>query len=194
MAVNLQPVPNIGSQIERALIAYLAQFYDGDEPVNFYFSNDWRPRVPPLVDVLAHKSTESIPHTRNETYQVKIEAKWPGTNQPGVDNTEYNWMAINDLIGSVMAAMSVSDNGDPNRIPVVVASDITDAGRALAVDASNGANPAEKQGALNNSDMVNFTCEYVEFKGSQRAESGNEGLYLKEIRFFEIRAANSNVS
>ena len=202
IAVNpIAPVPNVGSQLERAVIAYLEACYQKAnfpgltlDVLNFFFSNDWKARAVPLIDVLAHKSTEVPPHTRDESYMVRIEAKWPGTNRAGEANTEFNWIQINNLIGIVMAALSQTNSAtDPSMVARVTAGLVTQAGRALAVDGSNGADPAQAQDAVNNADMVNFTCSFVEFKGSQRAEASDGSVFIKEVRNFEMRACPSNV-
>jgi hypothetical protein len=184
MSTLIQPAPNIGSQIERAVIAYLkTAFGDDASQYNFYFSNDWKKRVAPCIDVLAHKSTETIPHTRNESYMVRIDARWKGNNEAGQENPDANWVSINNFIGVIMAAMSVTDNGNANRVPIVTAADITTAGNALATAGS-------QQDNENNADMADFVAEYVEFKGSQRAEVVDGTFYIKEVRNFEIRAGN----
>lgn len=195
----IAPVPNVGSQLERAVIAYLQACFKkaaiaglGLADVGFYFSNDWKGRVPPLIDVMAHASTENPPHTRNESYNVRIEAEWKGANEPGVTNTESNWIFINNLIGIVMAALSQTDSAtDVSAGARVTAQLITQAGRALAVDGSNGLDPAQVQDALNNADMVNFTCSFVEFKGSKRADVSQGKIWIKEVRNFEMRACCS---
>lgn len=209
--LNLLPYPNVGSQIERAIIALLRAFFKqmalpGLPVINFYFSNDWKPREAPLVEVLAHKSTEEIPHTRVERYMVKIEVKWPGANQPGQENLEYNWQTINQLIGVVMTALSPTQivTGVVTQAPVipvdiaalprVVGQLVSQAGRALAVDGSGGQDQLQVQEAQNNADMVNFTCDFVEFKGSQRAESDGASVFIKEIRNFEVRACGANIN
>ena len=187
----ITPVGNVGSQIERAILAYLQSVMEGADAAatGFYFSNDWRTRSAPLIDVLAHKSTETTPHTRNESFAVRIEVKWPGNNIAGETNPDTNWVAINNLVGTVMAAMSEANaNGDTDTVPATTSALITAAGRALAVDQSSGADPALVQAALNNADMLNFTCDYIEFKGSQRAESSGDSFIIKEVRNFEVRA------
>ncbi len=192
MASNFAPVPNTGSQIERAVIAYLKVAFGADAALyQFNFSNDWAKRVAPLIDVLAHKSVETVPHTRNESYQVRIEAKWKGNSEAGAPNPDSNWVSINAFIGVIMAAMSSYSASSP--VYEYVAQQITAAGRALAVDASAGADPAQVLTAANNADMAAFTCEYVEYKGAQRAEISDGSLFIKEVRNFEIRAANANV-
>jgi len=183
MATKYPPAPNIGSQIERALICYFKVCYGDDAAkYGFYFSNDWQKRQAPCVDFLAHKSTETIAHTRNESYMVRLEWKWKGNDVMGEnEGAVADWSEINDFVGVGMAGMSVSDNGDPNRIPVIVAADIT----AAAVAAAQ-ADPD------NYKDLESFVCEFVEYKGAQRAESADGTFFIKEIRHFEIRAGNTN--
>ncbi len=182
----LDPVPNVGSQIERALIAYFITCFPANtvSKYNFYFSNDWKKRVAPLVDVLAHKSTETVVHSRDESYMVRIEAKWKGNNVVGEANPDTNWVAINNFIGVIMAAMSQSDNGGQTYDAACAL--ITAAGRALA-----GAGSVTDQ--ANNADMATFTCQYIEFKGSQRAEMADGAIVIKEVRNFEVRACAINV-
>lgn len=195
MATNIQPMPNVGSQIERAIIAYLKFAFGADaSKYNFYFSNDWADRVPPLIDVLAHRSNEDTVNSREESYQVKIEFEWPGTNQPGTTNLDINWVSINQVIGVVMEAMSQTDSvTDINRVSVETAKNITKYGRLLAIDQSNGADQTQVLAAKNNCDMPNFTCQHVKFSGSVRGIISNNSIFLKEMRNFEIRACPFNI-
>lgn len=181
----LTPAGNVGSQIERAVIAYLTSVWNGSvvNLPNFYFSNDWKDRVAPLIDVLAIDSTEEQPFTGNEAYQLRIKAEWPGNNQLGVTNPDWNWVQINNFIGLVMAAMCQSDNGSDYKATAAL---ITAAGRTLATAGS-------VTDQANNADMVNFTCTFVRFKGSKRAVNVAGALYIHEVRNFEIWACPSNV-
>jgi hypothetical protein len=163
---------------------------DGSEILrpDFFFSNDFKKRVTPLIDVLAHKSSEEIRHSRVERYAVRLEFKWPGTNQPGETNPDYNWVQINNIAGLVMAAMSqTDDNGESYRATALL---ISVAGRRLAVLGTPQVAGATVQDVANNADMATFYADVLEFTGSQRAETGEEGLQLKEIRNFEVRACN----
>jgi hypothetical protein len=185
MPAKFDPVPNTGSQIERAVLALLKDAYaDEGADYSYVFSNCASLRKVPLIDVLAHKSTETVPHTGNESFAVRIEWIWDGSVEVGQDNPDDDWKAINRFVGIGMAALSQTEGnaGDPNTLPNTVAAEITRLGRQLAVDDPD-----------NHADMANFTCDYVEFKGSQRAEAVNGTLYLKEIRHFEIRACPANV-
>ena len=186
MPAKFKAVPNTGSQIERAVLALLKDAY-GEEAAagyKFLFSNSSDKRTPPLIDALAHKSTETVPHTGNEAFMVRLEWIFDGAVEVGQENPDDDWKAINDFVGIGMAALSqtAGNNGDPNTLPATVAAEITRLGRALAAS-----------DAKNNADMANFTCTYVQFKGSQRAESVNGTLFLKEIRHFEIHAVPANV-
>lgn len=180
MATKFPPVANVGSQIERAVIALLMDAYgDEQDNYNYYFSNDWKMRDAPLIDVLALRSTEYVPHTRVEAYVVRIEWKWKGNNIAGEANPDTNWRSINDFVGVGMEALSQSDNGADYSY---TAQEITRLGRALAT-----ADPT------NHADMADFTCEWVQFRGSHRAESDGQNFFIKEIREFEIRACPANV-
>jgi hypothetical protein len=186
----LTPVPNIGSQLERATIACLYAAYGGERPLDsFYFSNDWKERTTPfLVDVFAHKSREKVPHSRIEAYTVTMEWKWPGANQPGVENPDANWVAINNFVGIGMAAMSQAEAGDEDYRQTAYA--IAQAGRRLAVLGTAAVTGATATDIANNSDMVDFFCDYVEFKGSTRGVVAGGEIFIKEVRTFEIHACN----
>src|SRR5579872_2135561 len=70
------------------------------------------------------------------------------------------------------------------------------AGRALAVDLSNGANAAMKQAALNNADMTDFTLIYwrvVDYGVTREVKAEGGGLYFERELGFECLACNSNV-
>ena len=186
---KLDPVPNIGSQIERAVIAWLYDCFGGEvSRYKFYFSTDWKTRTPPLIEVFAHKSTETPTHSRMESFMVSVEARWKGTNVPGETNPDTNWKQINDFIGVVMAAMSQSDNDGSDFKATALA--IAVAGRRLAVFGTPGIADAMANDITNNADMANFYCDYVEFKGSQRLGVAEGTLYLMEQRHFQINACN----
>jgi hypothetical protein len=193
MAIDFTPSGNVGSQVERAVVAHLEWFLAACNlpPINFYFANDGRDRQPPLIEVLAHKSTEGPTHSRDEIVDVRIELEWPGVNQPSQPNPDWNWVQVNKFIGSVMAAMSISDNGGQDY--AATCASLSQYGRLLATDASKGGDPVQVKQAADNYDMVNFTAQYLRYKGFQRAMISNGALYFREIRNFEIDACAANV-
>lgn len=185
MATNITPVPNVSSQLERALIAYLKwAFGTQATTLAFHFSNDWHKRTAPCVDILSHRSSEDPPHSRRERCAVRIEFKWPGTDIVGDDTAGTQYTDINATIGVIMAALSQSyGTGDGGFR--ATCEQITAAGRDLATLGT----PAEQ--ALN-ADMAQFTCHQLIYLGAERAASDGETFWLKEIRHFEITASPAN--
>lgn len=189
---EFDPLPNTGSQIERAIAAWFVACGIGDVNSNHVTNEDSTiPRIAPLNDILATSSTEKVTDSRIEVWQVRIESEFPAIVQPGQADTAWNWKQINDWIGNVMAAMSLQNEGD--RDFRATADFITQAGRALAADETNGADAAAAKRAVDNADMTQFTCQKVVFRGSQRAVKGPEGkLYFVEVRNFEVHGVPYN--
>lgn len=184
--------PNVGSQLERALIAYWYEFFNeiGEKLPNFYFSNDWRERQAPLIDVLAYRSAEHPINTSDEEYMVKFSARWPGANQPGEKNLDYNWVQINRLIGIPMAAFRLSNNNGDFR---EAAMRISAAGRRLAVFGLNpilGISASSVDDLENNADMATFTCDFLQFKSAERAKTSDAGIILVEERHWLCKCYN----
>jgi len=187
MATKFLPIPNVGTQIERAVLALLRDAYDDygtNLGVKYFHSNSAETRSVPLVDCLAHKSTETVPFSGIESFMVRLDWIYDGAVEVSQTNTDADWKAIDEFVGIGMAALSqtAGNNGDPDTLSATVSAEITRLGRQLAVDYPD-----------NHADMAKFTCTYVEYKGSIRAESVNGTLFLKEIRNFEIRAVPANV-
>ena len=185
---SLNPVSNVGSQIERAIIAYLKTAYAaaGVPEPNFYYTNDGEARsvIPNgLIDVLASDSAETPTFSNDEDYNVRIRAEWPGANQPNQNDTDFNLTQINQLIGVVVAAMSQTTTGQDRQ---TTCTNINECGRALATTGT----PQEQ---ADNADMVNFTCLKVMSRGSIRATNQEGGLYFHETRRYQIGASPSNV-
>jgi|GEM_PF-2890532 len=183
MAAKFQPVPNVGSQIERAVIAFLQDAYGDDaSQYNFYFSNDWKLRQAPYVEVLAHKASATEPHTGDKTFAVRIEWKWRGNFEAGQPNPDADWQTINAFVGVAEAAFGQTTGGNPDTLPATVSAEINRTGRALA-----------QSDPVKHADMADFTCKNVEYKADQRAESSDGSFFIKEVRNFEITACPANV-
>ena len=199
MSTPIEPIPNPSSQAERALIAYLQQcltgaWNSGDfvlQPLadvqtglageyNFYFSNDWKTRQLPLYEVLAYSSQENPTHSRNESCEVTFTCEWRGNNLAGETNPDTNWKTINDQVGRLMAAMSMSDDNGQSYLATAHA--ITAAGRNLAT-----LDPA------NHADMTRFTCLNLIYKGAIRARIVDGSMAIMEKRNFTILVAPENV-
>ena len=184
MAV-ISAIPNVGSQIERAMVAYFMDAYGADfvaaQGLNFYTSNDWKVRVAPCISVLASHSSEEPTFSGDEDYFVSVQAVWKGNNEVGQGNPEWNRVAIDNLIGVAAAAMSQTANGQDRQ---ATCDNINSFGRALASGTD----------AANNADMVNFTCLRVSYAGASRAKENEAGgINLHELRKYKVSACPSNV-
>ena len=184
MAV-IPAIPNVGSQIERAMVAYFMDAYGADfiatQGLNFYTSNDWKVRVAPCISVLASHSEETPTFSMDKDFFVTVEAVWKGNNEVGQPNTEINRVSIDNLIGVAEAAMCQTTTGQNRQ---ATCDSINSFGRALASGTD----------AANNSDMAAFTCLKVMSMGDRRAEKNAQGgVNLREVRTFKVSACPRNV-
>lgn len=184
MPSALTPVTNLGSAHERALRAYLRDaFADEAAPITWAVSNDFQDRAAPLIEFISAGGPEDPPHTRRETHRVTIRYKWPGAQEPSA-RAGTHFADINRVTGLIMAAMSQTD--DSGRSYAATARLITAAGRLLA---TTGTALEQSQ----NADMANYTCDYVQYLESVRAQTDGVNFYLTEARVFELRGAPYNV-
>ena len=189
------PVPNIRSQIERAVVAYLTDCGVGTFQ-QFRLSHDYRERQVfddngnrvPLISVFGMSATEDVKNSRVESWQVRIDPEYDASTQPG-DNPNWNWTAINGLVGLIMAAMSQTHNYGENYLATALM--ISVFGRRLAVlGVAGDPNPNSYQ---DHADMATFLCDYVEYTsalGTGKNES--RGLQFLEQRNFQLRAFNTS--
>jgi hypothetical protein len=72
---------------------------------------------------------------------------------------------------------------------------INTAGRSLAVDASQGTNPAQVAAALANADMANFTILHLweGSLGSHQKVEHEGGLYYERVATFDCLACNASI-
>jgi hypothetical protein len=173
----LTPVPNVGSQIDRAIRAYFIANGAGTAD-DIYTENDWRDRAFPNTTISARQSTEDAVNSRIEAYHVKIQCQWSAAGQPDDPNPESMRIAVDDRIGMIMAALSqTNDNEDF----LATAQAITAAGRLLATTGTT-------QSMANNADMAAFTCSHIHFLGSKRGDPNVEGIAFLEERNFMVHA------
>jgi len=190
----LTPVPNIRSQIERALRAYLTDCSVGTFK-QFRLSHDYRDREildkdgnrVPLIDVFGMHSSEKPRNSRLESWIVRIDPEYDAATQPNDTNPNWNWTAINNLVGLIMAAMSQTTNASSGYLSTALM--ISVFGRRLAVLGAVG-DPSTTS-AADNSDMALFFCDYLDYVGAVGAKQDAQGgLYFKEQRNFTIDACN----
>lgn len=188
----LTPVPNIRSQIERALRAYLTDCAVGTYG-QFRLSHDYSQRVVidpatgnrvPLIDIFGVSAVEEIKNSRVETWQVRIDPEYDAATQPNDQNPNWNWTAINNLVGLIMAAMSQTSNAGANYLSTALM--ISVFGRRLAVFGANGTG----SDIADYADMALFVCDVVEYQGANGLAKREGALVFQEQRNFQLRACN----
>lgn len=175
----ISPLPNVGSQLDRAVVALLISLGCGTAEDTY---PQWRNFKNVFVGgantkVHAHTSDGKPRITTKEIFQVQITINFQAQNQPGETAHSLNRVNADKRIGLIMAALMQSDGNSLRQ----AANAITDAGRALATAGS-----AEERQA--NADMANFTCTDVYYVGAKRGEPDAEGSFWVEIRHFEMHA------
>lgn len=183
MAVTLlAPSGNFGSQVDRAICAFLIANGCGDaSSVNPSYSVETNKY--PVTIVKAYQSQHDPMLTGREVYQVHIQMKESAVSASGEPNPEFNRTRIDALAGAVMACMMQSDDGNTLDYTAGL---ITAAGRAL-----NTGSPLPS--GQNNADMSDFTIDHIYFKGSQRGTPDDDGSAWVEVRIFEVHGCPANV-
>ena|ERR1041385_3388927 len=193
-------LPNVGSQIDRALRELFRQkgaIPNAQSPNGgMYLTLDNHgERTNPLRGIFAHDAVESVKFSGNQEFSVLITDQFDAVPAPGLQNPELHRIAIDTQVGKMMMVMSQSADGGQTLSQT--AKDITDAGRSLAFAADSS--EAEVQKASNNVDMAEFTCLWVEFTGQARghpvdAETRQANItFWTESRSFKIIAVPSAI-
>lgn len=175
---DLTPIPNFGSQLDRAIVAYLIAMGAGTAADTFPAYQSGTKKLPNTT-IRAFQSQHEVKGSGNEVYNVSIQSKFPAAVQPGQSNPHANWLGSDRRIGLILAAMLQTDDGETLR---KVATDITTAGRALAVS-----------DPTNNSDMAEFTLEEIYFRGSARGTPEEDATAFVEVRNFECHGCPLNL-
>ena len=180
-------VPNVATQLERAIAAWLADCGAGT-PTDIYISNDPRDRAGLLTtgitDVRAHSSVHSPEFSMNEVFQVTIQCKFGAALQPGQANKSLNRITLDNRVGMVKAAMCQTANSQTFDATIT---GITASGRALKT-ASTAAVAAA------NTDMDAFECIFVRYVGCSRGRPDDDSCAWVESLNFEITAAPAAIN
>ena len=178
-------IPNLGSQIDRALLALFIA--DGCVTADQAFIvTDFRTRPPtlPLLDIKTTSCVPVLPFTANYTCTVDLFFKFSAVVEDAdPDPGSYRRM-MDEFIGVVGYSLFRGDYGDG--LPAVCAA-INAAARALAV-----ADP------VNNADMADFTISNLTPGAHRRgypigAEGGVDSSCWVEQRTIEVIACSRNI-
>lgn len=177
----LDYLPNIGSQLDRALRAYHIAAGAVPNPSapnkGIFLTLETESRTNPLRTILSHDASESEHFTGNMEVMVTIVDQFDGIKQQGEKNPEQRRVEIDRQLGKMRMAMAQADDGEDDL--KLTARKITDAGRALATTGS-----AKDQ--ANNEDMAEFTCLFVQFAGLSRGHPKNEMEGTDETTWREV--------
>lgn len=183
---------NLRSKLDRAICAWLVnQLVGGVDNILPFASVKISPY--PNVEVHSTLSKPDPDFSGNRRVQVQISIKGSATKDPNNPDSENPRIQFDNLVAAVGdALMQTDDNGVSLN---ATARGITTAGRALAVDSTNGAIPAAVQFAKDNADMVNFTCQmWIDAgEGDGEIDADEEGCSWNEVLMFEALACPSNV-
>lgn len=174
----LTPIPNVGSQLDRAIVAYLISVEAGTA-ANTFPSYCSKEKPIPNTTVKSHAAVHDPNLSGNEVYSVAIQYRHPATLEATETNDETNRAACDLAIGTIMAALLQSADGQTLD---ATAAAITAAGRALATS-----------DATNHSDMADFTLQHWYYKGAVRGDPDDDSDSFMEVRNFQAVVCPSNV-
>lgn len=169
--MSLTALPNVGSQLDRAIIAYLISLEVGTSE-NIYPAHTSIEKVLPSITVKSYSSSHEQ-QSGVENYQVSIQCMAEAV----IDSSTPT--VIDNLVGLVMAAMLQSEDGETLDY---TAAQITETGRALAVSDPDS-----------NADMADFTLNHLYYKGAQRGKPDDDNSIWAEVRNFEAHVSPSNL-
>jgi hypothetical protein len=186
----LVPTPNPGSQLDRAITAFLIQNGIGKWAVQnkgdciIVPADSLEIKTYPNVTVWSHSSQHDPVQTGNEYFQVRITCKFSAAGAKQSANPYAARVARDKIVGTLMAAMMQSSDNSTLDYTAML---ITQAGNAMATSGT-----IEQQ--ANNADMTQFTCLHVYYLGTEsRGEPDEAGCDWVEVRSFKITCAPSAI-
>src|SRR3990167_5380522 len=159
------PYHNLGSKLDRALVAYLIGQGAGTAR-DVLPSNHSGTREVPFTVVSAHRGTPNPAAVGTYDVDVKVQIEGLAANQPGQRNRHQNRKQFDARGAKTYDALHLSTDG----VSLLATADaITAAGRALAASDPD-----------NDADMVAFGCLYMTDLGFDRGEPKDEpGTFLE---------------
>lgn len=192
-------MPNVGSQLDRAIAAYLLS-QDAGTAADVFPTWALSTKIYPYTVVKAHQFTHDPMNTGNEIWQVALQFRQSAANDAKEPNPYYKRVELDARIDAAMDALLLTSDvntqhpGFQNNGQTFdyVAQQITAFGRALALPQDVSAQA--QQIAKNNADMANFTCLHWYYRGGARGDPEEEGCAWFEERNFEAVATPSVIN
>ena len=184
---TITPIPNNGTQVERAIRAWHVACRATDDPkaadgraADIFISTETRDRDPSvLTDIIADLGKEAVQDSGILVWNVSIQHRFSAVSHPGKDNKDDARVRKDAYMGMSLSAMAQRSDGSQERD--VTTAGITTYGRLLATTGTN----KEKR---NDADMANFTCLKVIFRGMTRGEPENKSCAWVEEHNYEVHA------
>jgi hypothetical protein len=166
------PYTNPSTMIERAVRAYLIGQGKGTADKCYISLNSYY-RTANSRTFLVRNFMPNNAYRPAGVFQIEIQHVGEAIQQDNVANPDQMRVNMDNFVGATMLSMFAQSDGQG---PLTVVADaITAAGRALAVDQSNGADPIAIQLAANNTDMVNFRVDWIKAAPSLMTRGETEG-------------------
>lgn len=177
-------VPNVGSQLDRAIVAWLISQGVGTDPVcSVLPANSTSDNPYPNITVYATRSQNEPALAGNKTFTVQVRIASQASTAVNDENPENARVILDLLTGQCAYQLLQSNDGQSLNL---TAMNITAAGRSLAAS-------ADPIVAANNADMANFTCQYLFDQGQTRGKPSEEGAAWIEVLNFSAVANPSAV-
>jgi hypothetical protein len=183
------PYSNLQSKLERAIVAYLISKGCGTEADIFPFESV-RTRSFPNTTVDTAIAVPDPQFSGNYRIPILTSVKGSAAVAPGAVNRAAPRMAFDARVALTGDMLAQTDNQENLQ---ATADDITTVGRALAVDASDGADPVQVQIAANNADMADFTVLGWFEKGFGKTTAKDDGCDWEIVILHEAVCCGSNV-
>lgn len=181
------PFNNLRSKLDRAICAYIVSQPDCGTKDDVLPGNSSAKRGYPNTTVRSTLSKPEENFTGNRRVNVHISIK--GQVAPNDDGASQT--AFDTRVANTYDALLQTDDEQTLKF---TAAEITTAGRALAVDASNGADPVQVAFAAANADMADFTCLDWYEAGEGDGPADAPGCSWENILLFDAVACPSAIN
>jgi hypothetical protein len=184
------PYSNLQSKLERAIVAYLISKQCGTAADIFPFESV-RTRSFPNTTVDTAIAVPDPLGSGNYRIPTLTSVKGSAAVAPGAVNPAAPRMAFDARVALTGDMLAQTDNQEDLKATAV---DITTIGRALAVDASNGADPVQVQIAANNADMADFTIHAWFERGFGKTTAKDDGCAWEIVILHEAVCCASAIN
>lgn len=187
------PLPNTGSQLDRAVVAWLLANAAGT-PSDVLPANSVALKHYPCTIVKSYRSAQAPELTGDDYWNCDVQIKGSASNEANEPNPNYKWVDLDARVGLTKAVLLQGYAATPDQ--AADQANLTYTAQQITAWGSDLVNPADQSPqakiiAQNNADMAAFTCLSWYYKGQSRGEPNEEGCSWVEILHFEARVAGA---